>query len=104
MHVIQNICVITGKYTNHEGQEKNRYVKVGRVMQNEEGAKMYVLDKTFNPAGINNGRDSVILNMFDIKNDRNNVNQQASPHQYSGQPGQQRQYQQSPPVPSPYNL
>lgn len=70
MKVIQNMVVVTGKYTTNDGQEKNRYMNVGRVLEDDKCGKMYVLDKTFNPAGINNGRDSVILNMFDIKDNQ----------------------------------
>ena len=71
------IAVKTGSYTDHEGKQKNRYEYIGRVMTDENGGKMYFLNRTFNPAGcpINReGDDAVLLSIFEDKpRDRANV-------------------------------
>lgn len=37
MKKIYDAVVTTGKYTDKSGKEKNRYLTVGAVMQNDEG-------------------------------------------------------------------
>ncbi len=62
------ISVKVGKYTTHDGQEKNRYENVGRVMTDDSGGKMYFLNRTFNPAGVpmnREGDDAVLLSIFE---------------------------------------
>lgn len=64
------IAVKTGSYTDHEGKPKNRYEYIGRVMTDENGAKMYFLNRTFNPAGVpvnREGDDAVLLSIFEDK-------------------------------------
>lgn len=66
------IAVKTGSYSDHEGKQKNRYEYIGRVMTDENGAKMYFLDRTFNPAGVpinREGDDAVLLSIFEDKRD-----------------------------------
>jgi hypothetical protein len=66
----QDLAVAVSKYTDQAtGKEKNRYMNVGYVLEDEKGEKMYMLNRTFNPAGVPNpdNRDTVILNRFDIK-------------------------------------
>ena len=38
--VVYEVVAITGKYTNREGVEKNRYVKCGVIFQGEKGLSM----------------------------------------------------------------
>ena len=62
------ISVKVGKYTTHDGQEKNRYENIGRVMTDDSGGKMYFLNRTFNPAGVpmnRDGDDAVLLSIFE---------------------------------------
>ena len=65
------ISVKTGSYTTRDGQTKNRYETVGRVMTDfETGGKMYFLNRTFNPAGCpmnKEGDDAVLLSIFEDK-------------------------------------
>lgn len=65
--VIKDLCVSVGKYTTPDGKEKNKYKKVGSIMQADKGNKFILIDKTFNPAGVNNDRDSVLLSVFDVE-------------------------------------
>ena len=62
------ISVKTGKYTTRDGQVKNRYENIGRVMTDDSGGKMYFLNRTFNPAGVpmnRDGDDAVLLSIFE---------------------------------------
>ena len=46
-----------------DGQTKNKYQNVGVIMEGEKGP-FILLNKTFNPAGIQDGKESVIISMF----------------------------------------
>lgn len=65
----KNITVKTGSYTDKNGNEKGRYEKVGRVMLMDDGRELFLLNRTFNPAGVPSDRESIILNIFDVKED-----------------------------------
>ena len=68
-HKVATIAVKTGSYES-EGKTKNRYEYIGRVMQDENGGKMYFLNRTFNPAGItprNPEDDAILLSIFEDK-------------------------------------
>lgn len=58
-----DLAVKTGTYQK-DGQEKGRYQNVGAVMEGEKGM-FILLDKTFNPAGIQDGKGSVLIHMFE---------------------------------------
>ena len=68
MRLKQYISVIVGQYEK-DGQMKNRYKQVGKVLVNDDGGEMYLLDRTFNPAGCPGDRDSIILYRFEPKNE-----------------------------------
>lgn len=61
-----NLAVKTGEYTNKDGQTKGRYQNVGALMESEKG-QFILLEKTFNPAGIQDGKSSVLIHMFEEK-------------------------------------
>lgn len=65
-----DIAVKTGSYTNAQGEEKGRYENVGAVMSGENGPFL-IVKRTFNPAGVPNpdGRDTVILSLFEPRED-----------------------------------
>lgn len=62
------LSIKTGEY-EHEGKHKNKYLHVGAVMQNFNGSSFILLDKTFNPAGIVDDRENVLIGMFPVKKD-----------------------------------
>jgi hypothetical protein len=68
-----DLAVKTGEYTNKDGQKKNKYKNVGAILESENGPYI-LLDKTFNPAGIQDGKNSVLISMFAV----DNQNQMAS--------------------------
>lgn len=43
--VLKEVSVITGKYTNGQGQEKNRYTRIGSVIETKNG-EMLKIDVT----------------------------------------------------------
>lgn len=75
---IYNLAVKTGTYINQQGEEKTNWLRVGAVMQKDDGGKFLLLDRTFNPAGVANPNnwDNIILSMFEPKN---NQEQEPSP-------------------------
>ena len=75
MRKLYDLAVKTGEYTNQYGETKGRWLNVGRVMQDDNGGKFILLNRTFNPAGVEvqPGRDSVALSMFPPK-DQNGGN------------------------------
>ena len=73
---LYNICASTGKYTDHSGNTKNRYVNVGALFKGEYGP-FIVFNAHFNPAGIprKDGSDSIILSLFRPKDYSGNGSQ-----------------------------
>jgi len=80
----KRIVVKTGSYTNAQGEQKGEYVKVGVILQNDNG-EFILLDPSINMAGLllkqqingiaKNGSDSVIASIF---TDEKNAPQQAA--------------------------
>ncbi len=62
----KNLAVKVGEYTTKDGQTKGRYLNVGCIMEGDKGS-FILLNKTFNPAGIQDGKESVIISMFEEK-------------------------------------
>ena len=80
-----DVCTITGKYTDQQGQEKNRYMKVGAWFDNE-GRISVKLDAYPIPGPDGN----VWLSLF-LKQD--DAPQQQQPAQQQRPPQQQQQQQ-----------
>lgn len=74
-----DLTVVTGEYTNHQGEVKKQYKNVGVMMEGQNGPYI-ILDRTFNPAGLPNpeNRSNCIVSMFEP---RDNNQQQARPRQ-----------------------
>lgn len=64
---VKDIAVKTGEYQDSGGQTKGRYQNVGALMKNEDGSVFILLQRWFNPAGINSDRDTVLLSCFDLR-------------------------------------
>ena len=75
MKLKYTLSVVTGTYEK-EGQTRNRYKQVGKVLVDENGGEMYLIDRTFNPAGCPGDRDSVILSRFEPRNDSDGASRQ----------------------------
>lgn len=86
-----DLAVKVGEYSDSTGAKKKRWLNVGRVMTGDDGNEFWLLDKTFNPAGVpdlnGKGGDSVLLSKFPVR-DRNQgpgEHQQAKSNGYSPQ-------------------
>ena len=76
-----NLAVACGSYMK-DGQEKPRWVNIGRMLEKEDGGQFLILDRHFNPAGVPNpdDRDAIIVSMFDA-DDQRQGNPAQSQHQ-----------------------
>jgi len=85
MRKVKNLAVKIGSYTDRSGKERGRWHNIGSVMEDTNGGKFLLLDRTFNPAGVPNpdNRDSVIVSIFDIRDKDDNGNQQDGDSPYS---------------------
>jgi len=85
---IYDLAVKVGQYTDSNGETKNRYVSVGRVMQRDDGGKFLMIDRTFNPAGVPNpeNRDSVVVSMFEARDGQQQAPAQQRPAQQQSRP------------------
>ena len=83
-----DLVVKVGEYTDGQGQTKGRFKNVGVVMDGQNGPYI-LLDRTFNPAGVggNDGRESIIVSMYEPKQDGDQSTQQrpAAPAQRAPQ-------------------
>ena len=68
MKKIKDLTVKVGTYQK-DGQEKNRYLNIGSMMEDDNGGTFILMNRTFNPAGVPNpeNRESVLVSMFDVK-------------------------------------
>lgn len=66
---IKDLAVKTGSYTDRNGETKGRYENVGSILQLDDGGKILLLKRSFNPAGVpfKEGSDQIIISMFDPK-------------------------------------
>ena len=77
-----DIVCKTGEYTNNQGETKGQWKNVGAVMVGDNGP-FIMMDKTFNPAGLDSGgRSSILLSLFEPK--QSNQGQQSQPAQSQG--------------------
>lgn len=61
--------VVTGQYQDSTGATKNRSMNVGSVLERDDGSLFFVLNRTFNAAGVPNpeNRDTLIVNFYTPK-------------------------------------
>ena len=68
MAKIYDLAVKVGTYQK-DGETKNRYQNIGSVMQDNDGGKFILMDRTFNPAGVMNpdNKSNILISMFKPK-------------------------------------
>ena len=61
--------VNVGTYQDASGATKNRSLNCGSILERDDGTLFFVLNRTFNPAGVPNpeNRDTLIVNFYDPK-------------------------------------
>lgn len=63
---VYDLAVSTRCYTDRDGKEKSAYENVGSVLEMDDGGKMILLKRSFNPAGVphKDGSDQIVISMF----------------------------------------
>src|SRR3989304_9242538 len=63
---IYDLTVAPRRFTNRDGKEKSSYENVGSVLEMDDGGRMILLKRSFNPAGVpfKDGGDQIIISMF----------------------------------------
>lgn len=63
---VYDLAVSTRRYTDSNGKEKSAYENVGSVLEMDDGGKMILLKRSFNPAGVpfKDGSDQIVISMF----------------------------------------
>lgn len=93
---LYDLAVKTGEYKNQSGETKGRWQNVGACMQSDDGSKFLMLNKWFNPAGVQDlsgkGGESILLSMFPPRDPNQ---QQQGQGQGQGQQQSQGQYKQN---------
>jgi hypothetical protein len=66
---LYDLAVKTGTYTDRSGAEKSRWENVGTILRMDDGGKVILLKRTFNPAGVphRDGSDQIMVSMFPPK-------------------------------------
>ena len=66
---LYDLAVKTGTYTDRSGEEKGRWENIGSVLQMDDGGKVILLKRSFNPAGVpfKDGSDQIMVSMFPPK-------------------------------------
>lgn len=86
-----DLVVKVGEYTDNQGQTKGRFKNVGVMMDGDKGPYI-LLDRTFNPAGVggNDGRESIIISLYEPKQDGQSGGLQSQLPQSQQQHSQQK--------------
>jgi single-stranded DNA-binding protein len=66
---LYDLAVKTGSYQDRNGETKGRYENIGSVLQLDDGGKVILIKRTFNPAGVpfKDGSDQIMVSMFEPK-------------------------------------
>lgn len=65
MQKLKDLAVKTGEYVK-DGKTKNRYENIGGLFE-KDGNQFILMKRTFNPAGVNSERDTILISMFDTQ-------------------------------------
>ena len=76
MRKVKDLAVATGSYTANDGTTKKRYANVGAVMEGDNGQFLFI-NRHINFAGLpfKEGSESVIVSMFDLRDQDGNRQQ-----------------------------
>lgn len=84
---LYDLAVKTGSYTDREGKEKGRWQNIGSVLQMDDGGKVILLSRWFNPAGVpfKDGSDQIMVSMFPPKDAEQSAHNAAKSNGYQPQ-------------------
>jgi hypothetical protein len=87
---VKELAVVTGTYTDAQGQQKNRYMNVGGVFKTQDGGTFILLNRAINFAGLpfKDGSDSVMVGVYDLRdaNAQGNAQRATTTQQRSAPP------------------
>jgi hypothetical protein len=71
MKKLYDLAIVKDSYTNKNGEQKAVWQNIGTLMEGDKGNRFIFLDRTFNPAGIQNpeNRSNIIISLFPPKKD-----------------------------------
>jgi hypothetical protein len=66
---VKDLAVVTGTYTNGQGEEKRRYMNCGALMEGEDGGQFIMLSRFINYSILprKQGSESILISVFDIR-------------------------------------
>lgn len=75
---VKDLAVVTGSYQAN-GETKKRYANVGALMQGDDGNQFLMLNRHFNPAGVQfkEGSESILVSMFEPRDQSGGQQRQA---------------------------
>ena len=90
---MKNLSVANGTYTK-DGQDKTRWVNIGKIIE-KDGKEFMLIDPTINFAAFprEQGRDMVMVGIFEEQNQNNNQNQQQQNNNQNQNQGYNNQQQ-----------
>lgn len=85
---LYDLAVKTGSYTDREGNDKGRWENIGSVLQMDDGGKVILIKRTFNPAGVpfRDGSDQIMVSMFEPKDQQQSAHKTAKSNAGSNDP------------------
>lgn len=86
MAKLYDLAVKTRTYKDKDGNDKAVWKNIGSVIETKDGGRVMLIDRTFNPAGIDvePGRDQIMVSMFEPREQ----GQQQAPAQRQAAPAQ----------------
>lgn len=83
---VKDLAVTVGSYTNSQGEEKRRYMNCGAVMEGDDGNQFLMLNRFINFAALprKQGSDSILISMFDLRDNSGSGTEQSRPPMVSG--------------------
>jgi hypothetical protein len=66
---VKDLAVVTGTYTNGQGEEKRRYMNCGALMEGDDGNQFIMLNRFINYAILprKQGSESILVSVFDLR-------------------------------------
>lgn len=66
---VKDLAVVTGSYTNSNGEEKRRYMNCGALMEGDDGGQFIMLSRFINYSILprKQGSESILISVFDIR-------------------------------------
>jgi hypothetical protein len=85
---VKDLAVVTGTYTDAQGQAKNRYLNCGGVFKTQDGGTFILLDPFVNYGALprKDGSTAVMVGVYDLRDANGNTQQQRPAPQRAAPP------------------